>query len=58
MASITDVDGDGVLDLKVSFSKAQLIADGVLTLTTRNFEISAIEPTGLPWTGHYPVWVQ
>lgn len=58
MASITDVDGDGLLDLKVSFSKAQLIADGVLTQTTRNFEVSAIEPTGLPWTGHYPIWVQ
>ncbi|MEO8637148.1 MAG: hypothetical protein ABI587_17870 [Gemmatimonadales bacterium] len=58
MASLTDVDGDGILDIKVSFSKAQLIADGVLTPTTRNFEISAIEPTGLPWKGHYPIWVQ
>jgi hypothetical protein len=52
------VDGDGILDLKVSFSKAQLIADGVLTPTTRNFEISAVEPTGLPWKGQYPIWVQ
>jgi probable HAF family extracellular repeat protein len=58
MASITDVDGDGVLDLSVSFSKAQLIADGVLTPTTYNLEVSAIEPTGLPWKGHYPIWVQ
>ncbi len=58
IASIADVDGDGDLDLSVSFSKAQLIADGVLTPTTRNFEVSAVEPTGLPWTGHYPVWVK
>jgi probable HAF family extracellular repeat protein len=58
MASIVDVDGDGLLDLKVSFSKAQLIADGVLTPTTFNLEVSAIEPTGLPWKGHYPIWVQ
>ncbi len=53
-----DVNGDGVLDLKVSFSKAQLIADGVLTRTSYQFEIAFIEVTGLQVKAHYPIWVQ
>lgn len=58
MASFVDVNRDGVLDLQVSFSKAQLITDGVLTPTSFQFEIAFIDVTGLPTKAHYPIWVQ
>jgi uncharacterized membrane protein len=58
MATIADVDGDGDLDLSVNFSKAQLIADGVLTPTSTQFEIGFMDVTGLPVKAHYPIWVQ
>jgi hypothetical protein len=58
MATIADVDGDGDLDLSVSFSKAQLIADGVLTPRSYQFELAFVDVTGLPIKAHYPIWVR
>lgn len=55
---LTDLNGDGLLDLQVAFSKAQMIADGTLTPQSFQLVVSWVDPTGLPQTGKYPIRVQ
>jgi hypothetical protein len=55
---LRDINGDGLTDLQVSFSKAQLIADGTLTRQSFQLIVSWIGPTGLPQSGKYPIWVR
>ena len=55
---VKDLNGDGLLDLQVSFSKAQMIADGTLTPQSFQLVVSWMDPTGLPQSGKYPIRVQ
>jgi hypothetical protein len=55
---LRDINGDGLTDLQVSFSKAQMISDGTLTRQSFQFVVSWIDPTGLPQSGKYPIRVQ
>ena len=53
-----DLNGDGVTDMQVRFSKAQMIADGTLTLQSFQLVVNWTDPTGLPNSGKYPIRVK
>ena len=55
---LRDLNGDGVLDMQVSFSKAQMIADGTLTRQSFQLVVSWVDPTGLPNSGKYAIRVR
>jgi hypothetical protein len=58
MASVVDLNGDGVPDLQVGFSTTDLINDRVLTPDTLSLTLSAVQPDGAPFHAQYPVWVR
>ncbi len=55
---LRDINGDGTLDMQVSFSKAQMIANGTLTRQSFQLVVSWVDATGLPQSGKYPIRVQ
>ncbi len=55
---LKDINGDGMLDMQVSFSKAQMIADGTLTPQSFQLVVSWVDATGLPQSGKYPIRVR
>lgn len=55
---LRDLNGDGLIDLEVSFAKAQMIADGTLTPQSFQLVVSWVDATGLPQSGKYPIRVQ
>jgi probable HAF family extracellular repeat protein len=55
---LKDIKGDGTLDMQVSFSKAQMLADGTLTRQSFQLVVSWVDATGLPQSGKYPIRVQ
>ena len=55
---LRDLNGDGVTDMQVSFSKAQMIADGTLTPQSFQLVVSWTDPTGLSHSGKFPIRMQ
>lgn len=53
-----DLNRDGVLDLRVTFSTTAMIANGTLTPASFQFVVGWVDATGLPGQGQYPIRVR